>query len=144
LKQPTVYILKDEQIQLSIKNTSHDTQPLLSCRLKKIINGEVSLTFTIPSDHPDRQHVRTVCCAEVKDPDGFFRAFVIVEETEIHNSDGIVREFWCEDLAVSELNDEIVTDVRPQNTSVTSALQSILTNAVSRWQVGTVSNLGTE
>src|SRR5690606_26469500 len=142
MRQPTIYIFKDEVLQLAISNKIRDGLPLLSCRLKEVVNGEISLTFSIPSNHPESELVREGNWAIVRDLDNYYRAFVISEETEIHDGDSIVREFWCEDLAVSELNDVIVTDVRPQQTTALDALERLLSNTGSRWQPGKVDSLG--
>ncbi|WP_175482532.1 phage tail protein [Thermoflavimicrobium dichotomicum] len=141
MRSPTLYIFKDEQLQLVISNEIENSLPLLSCRLKEAISGEVSLTFSIPSDHSDSQYIREGCWVVIRDMDGVCRPFVIIEENEVHD-ENLIREFTTEELAVNELNDEIVTDVRPQNTDARDALTRILSNAGSRWQVGIVDDLG--
>ncbi|SDY23427.1 phage minor structural protein, N-terminal region [Thermoactinomyces sp. DSM 45892] len=113
--------------------------PLHSCVLKEQINGEVSLTFSIPSDHIDSKNVQIGDHIVLKDLDAIFRAFFIVDEQETH-SDTFTRQFYAEDLGVNELNDEIVTDIRPQNTNAETALSRILKHTI--WKVGQVDNLG--
>lgn len=128
MRSPNLYIFRDEQLQLVISNEIENSLPLLSCRLKEVINGEVSLSFSIPSDHPDSQYIREGCWVIIRDMDGVCRPFVIIEENEVHD-ENLIREFVTEELAINELNDEIVTDVRPQDTTAQDALTRILSNA---------------
>ncbi|MBD1373746.1 phage tail protein [Hazenella sp. IB182357] len=114
---------------------------MLSVILKEKINGEVSLTFSVPSDHPDSEQIKYGNRIVWHDMDNIPRCFVISEEEESHDSNGLIREFYTEELAVCELNDDIVTDVRPNNTTAKDALDRILANSL--WEVGTVDNLGT-
>lgn len=139
---PTIYIFENEQLKLVLSNDLPEGLPLLSAVLKEKINGENSLSFSVPSDHPDSNKVKRGDWAIIKHLDGDYRAFVIIEEEEEHSDNGFFRSFQTEELAVNELNDEIVTDVRPQDTTAEDALQRILENTNSRWQVGMVDDFG--
>ncbi|MDQ0417928.1 phage minor structural protein [Croceifilum oryzae] len=136
---PILYVFRQEQLIQIISNELPDGLPLPSCILKEQINGEISLTFSIPSNHLDSQNVQVGDVIVIKDLDSIHRAFLIIDEQETH-SDEFIREFYSEDLGINELNDEVVTDVRSQNTSAEVALSRILKNT--RWQVGNVDNLG--
>ena len=142
MRQPTIFIFKDEKLQLVINNDIKDGLPLTACRMKEVINGEDSLTFAVSADHPDSPIVQKGCWAVIKDIDGFFRAYTIVEEKGDHDASNSSRQFYCENIAVNELNDDVVTDVRPQSTTALDALERLLNNANSLWEPGIVDNFG--
>lgn len=135
-----IHIFEDEKQKLILTNEIPDAIPLFSAKLKERINGEISLQFSVPSNHPDGDKIKKGNWAIIKDVDGVYRAFVVVDEDEKHDETGLFRLFYCEDLAVHELNDEPVIDVRP-STTVTDALTRVLQNT--RWSVGTVGTFGT-
>lgn len=133
-----ILIFRNQKISLVLSNQLPDALPLKKVILSEQVNGQFALKFAVPSKHPDTQQILFGDWAAIKDLDGNYRAFVIVEENE--NSDEGMIEFFCEELAVTELNDEIVTDVRPTNTNARDALNRILANTL--WAAGTVDNLG--
>lgn len=135
-----IYIFEEEKQKLILTNELPEAIPLLAAHLKEQINGEVSLSFSIPSKHPDSDQIKRGNWAILKDLDGLFRAFVIVEEEETHDENGLIRKFYTEELAVNELNDEVVIDIRPETTAM-DALNKVLQNT--RWQTGTVGSFGT-
>ncbi|WP_169713798.1 phage tail protein [Paludifilum halophilum] len=125
----------------TLSNDLPEACKIQEMKLKQKINGGETLTFSVPAHHPEAGFVMRGYWAVFKDLDGSFRAFVIQEETERHNQGEMVREACCEELAVVELNDEIVEDVRPRNTNVRDALNRLLED--SQWVAGTVDDLGT-
>lgn len=64
------------------------------------------------------------------------RPFMIVEDDETEEN----IEFFCEELAINELNDEIVEDIRPSHVGAKVALDRVLQNT--NWKSVPVDNLG--
>lgn len=139
----TLYLFENEKLKLILSNELPEALPLKSAILKERLNGVDSLEFTVPADHPDAQLIKpgnTIFVRDFEVP-GSYRGFYISEESGEHE-DSIDLPFYCESLAVRELNDEIVKDVRPQDTTALDALERILADANSRWQVGIVDDFG--
>lgn len=135
-----IWIYENSAPILLLDNDLMEGMPILSAHLKEQINGEVMLTFSIPADHPDSDLIKEGQWAIVRDPSSVYRAFVITEEESTHDGDGLVRYFYTEELAINELSDFIIEDKRPQNTSASAALTSLLQG--SGWSVGTVGDFG--
>lgn len=125
----------------TLSNTLPGACKIQEMKLKQQINGGETLTFSVPANHKEAGFVMRGYWAIFKDLDGSYRAFVIQEEIEKHDQGQNLREAYCEELAVVELNDEIVTDVRPQNTNARDALNRLLDGSL--WEAGTVDDLGT-
>ncbi|OYD07583.1 phage tail protein [Paludifilum halophilum] len=125
----------------TLSNTLPGACKIQEMNLKQQINGGETLTFSVPANHEEAGFVMRGYWAVFRDMDGTYRAFVIQEETERHGQGEMIREVYCEELAVVELNDEVVTDIRPQNTNARDALNRLLEGSL--WQSGTVDDLGT-
>jgi phage minor structural protein len=138
--KPTIYIFAEESCKLMLNNHLPDGCPILSCILHEQVNGECSLRFSVSTDHPDCQQIDPGDWAIIQDWDGHYRAFVIIAAHERGSDQAARRAFYTEELAITELNDEVVADVRPQHTNARNALNHIL--ARTRWQAGRVDDLG--
>ena len=136
---PTLYVFRDENLTAVVNVGSENGLPLLACTLAEEINKGSYLTFEIPSNHENSGRIQSGDIVVLKDMDNIFRPFMIMEDEEVHN-ETFNRRFYCEDLAVTELNDVVVEDVRPFDTTAEDALSRIL--AGSNWQVGHVDDLG--
>jgi phage minor structural protein len=136
---PILYVFQGEDLKLMVSTSNEQGLPLLECVMDEKINEGSTLTFSVPSTHPQSQSIQSGDRVVIKDLDGLYKAFVVTEDDENH-TDEFMRSFYCEELAVVELNDEIVEDVRPFNTTAEDALERILENT--NWQVGNVDAFG--
>src|SRR5690606_9442229 len=91
--------------------------------------------------HPMSRKIQAGDIVILKDLDGLYRPYMISDDDDVHDVE-FKRTFYAEDLAIVELNDVVIEDIRPQNTTAESALFRLLTESGSRWEPGTVSNLG--
>ncbi|AKM19793.1 Carbohydrate binding domain protein [Geobacillus sp. 12AMOR1] len=104
------------------------------------LNGPQKLEFVVPATHPDAQYVVEENQVAFKDEDGYFRLFVIREIEEKDGAETAEKHVYCEP-AMSELENEPIEDIRPQNTTAQYALTRALEKT--RWRVGEVAELGT-
>ncbi|WP_052659582.1 phage tail spike protein [Bacillus alveayuensis] len=104
------------------------------------LNGPQKLEFVVPATHPDAQYVVEENQVAFKDEDGYFRLFVIREIEETDGAETAEKHVYCEP-AMSELENEPIEDIRPQNTTAQYALTRALEKT--RWRVGEVAELGT-
>ena len=102
------------------------------------LNGENTFEFTIPADIEYADQVKVGHYVAFQDRDGHFQMFEIMEVID-NKSDKFKKTVYCENIMV-ELNDEPIKDKRPTNTTAEFALGQVLDGT--RWQVGTVDNLG--
>lgn len=122
-----------------LSNEAEGACPFWNAPFKEDLNKGSSFSFTVPADQEDAQYIVAENQVAFKDKDGDFRLFVIREPEETDGEDGPEINAVCEP-AMLELNDEVITDKRPYNTTALAALTSYLTGT--RWQVGTVADLG--
>lgn len=101
------------------------------------INGENSLTVTIPSDLAT--NVIEGNYIGFFDVDDAFQLFEIREVSDTKSSSGQMKEAYAVH-ASCELADELVEDARPYNDTAESALDDALSG--SRWTTGTVADFG--
>lgn len=137
---------QDEELLAVFANDGSNKCPYFDDELYEELNGISELTFSVPMNHPDAQHVVEENLVVIEDPDepGVYRLFTIKRLEEVRDEDGkLYKRAECEEQAISELNDEIITDRRPQNTTARDALIAALeSEGGSRWQVGTVDATG--
>ena len=137
---------QDEELLAVFANDGSSKYPYFDDELYEELNGISELIFSVPMDHPDAQHVVEENLVVIEDPDepGAYRLFSIKKLEEVRDEDGkLYKRAECEEQAIGELNDEIVTDRRPQNTTALEALKAALeSEGGSRWQVGTVDATG--
>ena len=100
------------------------------------INGEDILTIVTRDRRPGKGH-RVV----FQSGTGEWKEFVVKEVEKTHSSHGLGLELYCESSFYETLGD-FVEDKRPQNVTATAALGDAL--LTTRWQVGTVDDLGLE
>ncbi|SFR16806.1 phage tail spike protein [Desulfoscipio geothermicus] len=121
------------------KWSDKDPCPYWDAVHREALNGENTFTFTVPAGHPFAQYVTEGNLVAFKDLDADFQLFEIKRVTDIHG-DGLTRTAFCEH-AFYELLDDFIEDVRPTDTSANFALTQALSGT--RWEVGTVADLGT-
>lgn len=133
---------QDEKLLAVFANDGSNKCPYFDDELYEELNGVSELVFSVPMDHPDAEHVVEENLVVIEDPDepGIYRLFSIKRLEDIRVEDGkLYKRVECEEQAISELNDEIVTDRRPQNATAYEALKAALeSDGGSRWQVGMV------
>lgn len=139
MMNPILYVFRDEELQVMITVNNETGLPLLECAVDEGINQVSTLTFSVPSNHEQSGKIQCGDLAVLRDLDGIYRPFMIMEDDEIHDIE-FKRTFYAEDLAIVELNDEIVEDIRPYNTTAENALTRIL--AHTRWEVGSIDAFG--
>ena len=105
----------------------------------EVLNSENTFEFQVPANHPDAIFIKEENQVAFKDPDGDFQLFQIVEIQDSSHNGELTKRAFCEH-AYYELVDDYINDKRPTSVSQQFALTTALEGT--RWQVGTVSNLG--
>ncbi|MCM2983847.1 gp58-like family protein [Niallia circulans] len=116
-----------------LSNEAEEACAFWDAPFKEAINQGSTFEFTADGTHEDSKYIIAENQVAFMDKDGAFRLFVIKEPERINGEYGPEIHAICEP-AMLELNDEIITDVRPFNTTLRDALTRAL-NGV-RWQVG--------
>ena len=133
-----LYILDtDEQLQAVASNRG-TALPIFDAKHKQQINGENSLTFYVPSDHPDAGYIVENGVIIFRDADGIDQEFVVKEIEEEHGDNGDTKRIYCDHVS-GELMDAPVTKYEANAHDIVTMLSVILGNT--RWQVGTVDPL---
>ncbi len=118
---------KDEQYIDSLQDVSY-------ARHWEEINGEDTLTIKT-RDAEVRKNFRILYQTQA----GYFKEFIVKEIAEIHGYYGLEKELYCESSFYETLGD-FIDDKRPQDVTATAAM--IIALEPTRWQVGTVHDLG--
>ncbi|MEK4825118.1 gp58-like family protein [Niallia sp. FSL W8-0951] len=116
-----------------LSNEAEDACAFWDAPFKEMLNQGSTFEFMADGAHEDSKYIIAENQVAFIDKDGAFRLFVIKEPERIDGESGPEIHAICEP-AMLELNDEIITDVRPFNTTLRDALTRAL-NGV-RWQVG--------
>ena len=112
-----------------------DGLPFYDAVFTETLNGTDKLEFSIPGDHPGAANVVRGHIVVFRLPEGTYRAFRIkTHRNGFDDSGARYRYFYCEDLAVDELNAAPIIDRRPNNPL--DALIGALENSF--WRVGQV------
>lgn len=128
----------DEQVQAVLSNRGAAC-PFFDAVHREQLNGENTLTFSIPADHEDARFVVEENLVLFKDPDANYQLFVI-REIEDEHGDGLIKKVHCEHAA-TELLDFNIHDKRPENRDANYMLFEVL--AGTRWEPGIVEVQGT-
>lgn len=137
MKRKQIFIFDRGEVLVAVLGLPEGCQYFDAWHLEEI-NGENSFEFTVMADHEDSDYIQPAGYAGFYDIDGDFQLFEIVEVEENHG-ELLTKRVFCQHASI-ELDDEIVTDIRPTNATAESALRSIL--AGTRWEVGEVDDLG--
>src|SRR5690554_5986329 len=112
-----------------------DGLPFYDAVFTEVLNGTDKLEFSMPGDHPRAANVVRGHIVVFQLPEGPYRAFRIKTHRNGFDDSGTrYRYFYCEDLAVDELNAAPIIDRRPNNPL--DALNAALENSF--WRVGRV------
>lgn len=135
-----LYIFSAGENLLAILNNSGDSCPYLDAVHEEGLDGTNKFTFSVPADHADAAYVVEGNLVAFRDIDSNYQLFEINYATDKHDS-GTIRTAQCEHIAISELLNIYIDDMRPANKTAFEALTQVLTGT--RYQAGTVDNLGT-
>jgi len=127
-----------DQNEKIICTLGNETRPLLEDLDIEKLNQDHTFTFKVPGDIEFADEVKEGNFVLLKDLDGHWQQYEVIEVEEEHDA-AFEIEAYCEHI-YTELNDEIIRDKRPYNTTAELALMSILDGT--RWQAGTVDSLG--
>ncbi|MGE7650471.1 phage tail spike protein [Peribacillus frigoritolerans] len=122
-----------------LSNESDGSCPFKEAPFREQLNQGSTFEFVAPADHEDSQYIVAENQVAFKDKDGAFRLFVITEPEKTNDSDGPAILAVCSS-AMLELNDEIIKDIRPYNTTLRDAATRALSGT--RWKVGEMAELG--
>jgi len=129
--QPIWIFSKNEELAAVLG----DACPYYDATLTETIDSVDRLEFSIPGDHPSAANVVPGCIAVIETLEGTFRAFRIKTQRQGFGEDGVrYCQYYCEDIAIDELNAAPVIDRRPNNPL--DALIGALENSL--WEVGRV------
>ena len=134
-----LYIFDKSEKLLTLLKNDGAACPYFDAVHKEQLNGENTFTFAIPAGHPDAQYVVEGNLVAFRDLDLDWQLFEIKRPVDVHDKRGLICTVYCEH-AFYELLDDFITDLRPTGTSAHFALTQALTGT--RWQVGTVADLG--
>ncbi|WP_017726780.1 phage tail protein [Halalkalibacterium ligniniphilum] len=113
--------------------------PYFNGRYREQLNGEISLEFSIPADHPNAALVEEDGRAVIRDKDGGLVEFIIRVPEDEDGLNGPVKHIFAEG-GDYELIDEWVTGYTQANVTLHTALSAILQGT--RWSVGEIGDLG--
>jgi len=133
-----LYIFDKTEKLVAILNNDGNACPYWDAIHEEKLNGENTFSFSVPADHNDSQYVVEGNLVAFRDLDQNWQMFEIRRLLDQHGDD-LTKTAYCEHVYY-ELIDDILTDVRPYNVSASFALEQALQN--SRWEVGTVDDLG--
>lgn len=122
-----------------LSNDAEGACPFWNAPFRETLNNVSEFQFTAPADHEDSQHIVGENQVAFLDKDNVFRLFVIKEPEYTNGENGPQILAICEP-ALLELNDEIIEDKRPYDTTAEDALIRALEGC--RWQAGQVDELG--
>jgi phage minor structural protein len=128
-----------DNLLATLSNEAEKACSFWSAPFKEVVNNGSSFEFTAAGDHEDSKYIVAENQVAFMDKDGYFRLFVIKEPDRTDDQNGPVIRALCEP-AVNELNDEIIEDVRPYNTTLQDAQTRTL--AGTRWKSGITAELG--
>lgn len=129
----------DDKLLAILSNDAEEACPFWNAPFRETLNNGSEFRFTAPADHEDSQYLVAENQVAFMDKDGQFRLFVIKEPEYTNGDDGPHVTAICEP-AMLELNDEIIEDKRPYDTTAEDAILSALEGC--RWQAGHIDALG--
>lgn len=122
---------------------SNDNSKKMSIHASEIVeelNKDFLFEFEVPMAHEDSRHIKNGNRVVFKDDQtGEFQEFQIYSTEEVRSSESMVHAYA--EHTVYEIIDDIVTDLRITKGTAKDAMTKALSS--SRWEVGTVAELGT-
>lgn len=134
-KVDTLWIFADDDQLVGMLGMGPESCPFFDAVLTETLNGVDRLEFSIPGDHPRADQAVKGRIVVFETVDGEYRAFRIQTQWQGLGDDGVrYRRFYCEDIAIDELNAAPVIERRPNNPL--DALIGALEYSI--WEVGRV------
>lgn len=118
--------------------TTIEKELLTNAVQHEVLNNEHTVSFTMIGNHGKAVHVKEGNLIAFEDVEGDFQLFEITLIEDVRG-DGSLKEAICTHTN-GELLDEHIEDIRPTNQTAEYALTQALQGT--RWQVGTVAELG--
>jgi|GEM_PF-3520871 len=135
-----MWILDDkDKKQTIISSEAKEACRFYDAPFREELNVGSSFSFVADADHEDSVHVKPENQVVFEDRRGRKRNFVIKELEDADDGANARIRAYCEP-ALSELYDEFVTDIRPQNRTVQYVLDRILEGT--RWRANVPVDLG--
>lgn len=116
-----------------LSNEAENACAFWDAPFREEINKSSTFEFTAEASHEDSKYLIAENQVAFLDKDSVFRLFVIKEPERINGQGGPEIHAVCES-AILELNDEIIEDLRPYDTTLKDALTKAINGT--RWQVG--------
>lgn len=124
---------RDEKIVAVLDQTNKANCQYWNAKIKRVLNGEHTLTLTVDYSHPDAKNIVEFGYIAVQNKYKQWELFLITEIDQKHDSQ-LVMDITAEASWV-ELDGIIIESALFDRKNVTDVLPSLLTG--SRWQVGT-------
>lgn len=125
---------RDERLRLIL---SDNTVPHFDSWIKEQLNGEVSIEFSVLSNHPEVHKITNDGRVVTRDQDGNFMEFIIRNIEDVDGAEGPFKRVYAEG-GEYELLDEFVHSYINVSTDIGTALRAILEGT--RWEVGQISD----
>lgn len=126
----------EENLVAVLENKDGGAAGLSSLKIKEKLNGEFTLEFEVPEQHPDLEFIKERYFAAVEDTDGTFQLFIITEITDTH-AETLTKSVYCQHSSL-ELGDEIIEELLIDRKEAADAITAIFQG--SRWQVKSAQN----
>lgn len=122
-----------------LSNEAEGACDFWSAPFREVVNNGSFFEFIAQGDHEDSQYLVAENQVAFEDKDGYFRLFVIKEPDQTNGINGPQIHCICEP-AMNELNEELIEDVRPYDTTLADAQNRALKGT--RWKAGITADLG--
>ncbi len=127
---------RDEEIVAVLEQNTKDTATFFGGKIKKVLNGEHVLTFTVPLNHPDAWKIEEMGYVAVKNKYRQWELFEITEMTDVHAGIGEMEREVTAEGAFVELDNVIIEDLFHDRKRPDVVLPSLLMGT--RWEAGTI------
>lgn len=133
----SLYIFnRDEELVAVLDQQNKDTATFFGGQIKKVLNAEQVLTFTVPMNHPDAEKIEEMGYVAVKNKYRQWELFEITEITDTHSGiEEIEREITAEGAFV-ELDNIIIEYQFHDRKTPLVVLPALL--AGTRWEAGNI------
>jgi phage minor structural protein len=131
---------QSENLIATLSNKDNEQCPFTESESVEQLNKDFTLDFSVPASHEDSRHLVRGNLVGFFDLDGNLQVFQIYKTEEDHTGDELSKVVFSEHLFY-EMADDIVQDLRVNNGTALDAMTKAL--SASRWNVGTVDELGT-
>lgn len=131
---------KEEELLTILKNDNENSLSYDTPIHLEQLNGENNFKFYVPAIHEDVTYIKEFNLVAFKDLDNNYQLLEIKKVLDYKTLDEELREVFCEHTSLELLDDKIIKDLRPTNTTAHFALTQALQET--RWEPGIVHDLG--